>query len=247
MQALYDFTGEPGTSELSINAGEILTVIRDNVGDGWCEGVNQSGKSGLFPAAYVQLAESTATSQPMSGMYTLANNIIIDNIRNYLLLFINISVSTTSSQQGTGDYWDDDWDDDSEAGHDTPAYAPQANHQPQQTPQLVAQPAYPDYTDSISTHAVHSVISERPISNVPKRNTKFSTLIKSNEDSFLMGTKIVTVPDNERVYIEENEQGQCVWVPTRDSYNCVITSPKKESKLKGLKSFIVYQLTPTVR
>ena len=30
-------------------------------------------------------------------------------------------------------------------------------------------------------------------------------------------------------------------------YNCAIASPKKESKLKGLKSFIAYQLTPSVR
>lgn len=52
--------GESGTAELSITAGEILTVIRDNVGDGWCEGFNQSGQSGLFPAAYVQMVEQPA-------------------------------------------------------------------------------------------------------------------------------------------------------------------------------------------
>lgn len=57
MRALYDFTGESGTAELSIIAGELLTVIRDNVGDGWCEGFNQSGQSGLFPAAYVQVVQ----------------------------------------------------------------------------------------------------------------------------------------------------------------------------------------------
>lgn len=58
MRALYDFTGEPGTAELSIVAGETLTVMRDNVGDGWCEGYNQKGQSGLFPAAYVQIVEA---------------------------------------------------------------------------------------------------------------------------------------------------------------------------------------------
>ena len=62
VRALYDFTGEPGTAELSITAGEMLTVMRDNVGDGWCEGFNQSGKSGLFPAAYVQNVDTTAPS-----------------------------------------------------------------------------------------------------------------------------------------------------------------------------------------
>lgn len=66
VRALYDFTGEPGTAELSITAGELLTVIRDNVGDGWCEGFNQTGQSGLFPAAYVQIVEQAA---PSSSMY----------------------------------------------------------------------------------------------------------------------------------------------------------------------------------
>jgi len=65
VRALYDFTGESGTAELSITAGELLTVIRDNVGDGWCEGFNQSGQSGLFPAAYVQVVEQAAPSSSM--------------------------------------------------------------------------------------------------------------------------------------------------------------------------------------
>lgn len=52
---MYDFIGEPGTAELSITAGEVLTVTRQNVGEGWWEGVNQAGQTGLFPAAYVEV------------------------------------------------------------------------------------------------------------------------------------------------------------------------------------------------
>jgi sorting nexin-9/18/33 len=55
VQALYDFSGEPGTAELSITAGEVLTVTRQNVGEGWWEGVNHAGQTGLFPAAYVEV------------------------------------------------------------------------------------------------------------------------------------------------------------------------------------------------
>jgi len=68
VRALYDFTGESGTAELSITAGEVLTVIRDNVGDGWCEGFNQSGQSGLFPAAYVQVIEQAVSSSSMCSI-----------------------------------------------------------------------------------------------------------------------------------------------------------------------------------
>lgn len=92
---------------------------------------------------------------------------------------------------------------------------------------------------------VHSVIPDRNIPNVPKKNTKFSTLIKSGEDSFLLGTRIMAVPENEKVFIEETD-GRCKWVQTGERYNCIVTSPKKESKLKGLKTYIAYQLTPTV-
>ncbi|XP_071573236.1 sorting nexin lst-4 [Temnothorax nylanderi] len=217
VRALYDFTGESGTAELSITAGELLTVIRDNVGDGWCEGFNQTGQSGLFPAAYVQVVDQAAPS----------------------------SNTMTSSQQSSGDYWDDDWDDDSEVGQ-TQAYVPptQQQQQPQPVP-LSQQNNTGDYGDQVSMHTIHSVIPERPIPNVPKKNNKFSTLIKSGEDSFLLGVRMVPVPESEKIFIEEGEGGRCTWLPTGESYNCVVTSPKKESKLKGLKSFIVYQLTPT--
>ena len=152
-----------------------------------------------------------------------------------------VSDAMTSSQQSSGDYWDDDWDDDSEVGQ-TQAYVPQ---QPQSMIQL-HQHSSVDYGDTVSTQAIHSVIPERPIPNIPKKNNKFSTLIKSGDDSFLLGMKVANVPENEKIYIEEADGGHCRWIPRGDPYNCVVTSPKKESKLKGLKSFIVYQLTPTV-
>ncbi|XP_076170735.1 sorting nexin 33-like protein SH3PX1 isoform X2 [Ptiloglossa arizonensis] len=154
----------------------------------------------------------------------------------------------TSSQQSSGDYWDDDWDDDSEVGQ-TQAYVPpqqqQQQSQPQHMIQLTQQHSTVDYGDTVSMQTIHSVIPERPIPNIPKKNNKFSTLIKSGEDSFLLGMRIANIPESEKIYIEEIDGGRCRWVPRGESYNCVVTSPKKESKLKGLKSFIVYQLTPT--
>jgi sorting nexin-9/18/33 len=59
VQALYDFKGEPGSAELSIVAGEVLTVTRQDVGEGWWEGTNQKGQTGLFPAAYVEVVTFT--------------------------------------------------------------------------------------------------------------------------------------------------------------------------------------------
>lgn len=43
VKALYDFTGEPNTSEISISANEILILTRTDVGEGWWEGKNSQG------------------------------------------------------------------------------------------------------------------------------------------------------------------------------------------------------------
>ena len=147
-----------------------------------------------------------------------------------------------NSQQSTGDYWDDDWDDDSEIGQ-TQAYVPPVQHQ--QSLQS-AQSGSVEYNDNVSVHTVHSVIPERTVSNIPKKNNKFGALVKSGEEGFLLSSRKVVVPESEKIFIDEIESGRFSWVPVGENYNCVVTSPKKESKLKGLKSFIVYQLTPTV-
>lgn len=47
------------------------------------------------------------------------------------------------------------------------------------------------------------------------------------------------------MFVQETEKG-IFWNTINDPYKCMVASPKKESKLKGLKSFIAYQLTPTV-
>ena len=57
--ALYDFDGQSGTGELTIRCGEVLTIIRKDVGEGWWEGTNSSGQSGLFPEAYVEVKRTT--------------------------------------------------------------------------------------------------------------------------------------------------------------------------------------------
>ena len=46
--------------------------------------------------------------------------------------------------------------------------------------------------------------------------------------------------------VVEGGDGTFSWLNTQPPYSCSIASPKKESKLKGLKSFIAYQLTPSV-
>ena len=53
-RALYDFDAEPGSGEVSIRVGEVLTITRTDVGEGWWEGRTPAGEAGLFPEAYVE-------------------------------------------------------------------------------------------------------------------------------------------------------------------------------------------------
>lgn len=68
---------------------------------------------------------------------------------------------------------------------------------------------------------------------------------KSGSDSYITGTLQLSVPDSEKVYIIDSDYG-IVWNPLNEVYSINVASPKKESKMRGLKSFIVYQLTPSV-
>jgi len=51
-KVLYDFEAS-GDDELSVFEGEIITI--DSEAEGWFSGTNDKGKSGLFPANYVEL------------------------------------------------------------------------------------------------------------------------------------------------------------------------------------------------
>ena len=55
VQALYHFEAHPGAGELTLTPGDIYTVTRTDIGEGWLEGTNSRGESGIFPEAYVEV------------------------------------------------------------------------------------------------------------------------------------------------------------------------------------------------
>jgi len=53
-EVIHDFDAQPETGEISIRVGEVLNIVRTDVGKGWWEGTRSIGDTGLFPEAYVE-------------------------------------------------------------------------------------------------------------------------------------------------------------------------------------------------
>lgn len=53
------------------------------------------------------------------------------------------------------------------------------------------------------------------------------------------------VDEKDKVFVDDFGNGP-VWRPNQHEFTCAISSPKKESKFHGMKSFIAYTLMPSV-
>lgn len=95
VRVLYDFEGDVSSGELVVYTDEILTVTRTDVGDGWWEGISRDGTRGLFPEAYVELADNFYPPSQSSNSHPLPT-----------------AQLTNQVSADTADGWDDEWDDD---------------------------------------------------------------------------------------------------------------------------------------
>ncbi|VEN46084.1 unnamed protein product [Callosobruchus maculatus] len=224
VRVLYDFQGEPGTAEMSISTGETLTVTRTDVGDGWWEGINSKKQSGLFPEAYV---ERIAASNPPS-------------IPAPVLQPPNPQNSWGESQQSHhDDDWDDDWDDDtySEIGN---------NHTTNQQSIYSNEPNQNQLSYSnvdIPNMGNNSIDNKGTVTK--KSLNIFSSYVKSGLEGYILSTS-PTLPVSKKIHIyREGDEIIGKWEVISNPYTVQITSPKKATKMGGLKSFIAYQLTPS--
>ena len=48
------------------------------------------------------------------------------------------------------------------------------------------------------------------------------------------------------IHYSQDYQGRITWRGVAEPFNCVIDAPEKKSKFKGIKSFIAYNITPSV-
>ncbi|KAK7142136.1 hypothetical protein R3I94_011738 [Phoxinus phoxinus] len=105
-RVLYDFTAETGNNELTVQEGEILTIINQNVGGGWVEARNSRGNVGLVPEDYIEGVNGNEA--------WTANNNSADNW--------NYTEQEPAGNNGSVYSFDEEWDDDSDDGKSTGGY-----------------------------------------------------------------------------------------------------------------------------
>lgn len=245
VKALYDFSGEPNTSELTIATGEVLIISRTDVGEGWWEGTNSAGKTGLFPAAYVEVMPMGPPQVPVPPPPMIQPVQVAPQMAAAVAAPGARYDQTADDYAEPGDDWDDDWDDDGDTyseigpggqtggrgggggGHQNSYQQQQQQHaQPQHS--LPATPG----DDTMSLASMNAPVKSRS-----------KMFVKT--DNYFMGIAQASVPESERVTIVAAESTGFMWKVDRRPYTVVVDSPKKDTKFRGLKSFIAYKLTPS--
>eukprot|EP00096_Caligus_rogercresseyi_P010112 TRINITY_DN3576_c0_g1_i2.p1 TRINITY_DN3576_c0_g1~~TRINITY_DN3576_c0_g1_i2.p1 ORF type:complete len:600 (+),score=129.55 TRINITY_DN3576_c0_g1_i2:661-2460(+) len=275
-KALYDFQGENNSGELSISTGEVLTITRTDVGEGWWEGRNAAGNAGLFPEAYVERLAETDDSGPSNAPPPLPPD--YDSLESsnsgggWSKPAAPVATATAAgggensnedwgNQQAWGmppapeetwkgnedyqGYDQDDWDSD----FDDPADIPPPTNYPNSRGQDGSSNGGSGSNLGMSKNNLggsNTDLSSRKGPTVSFTNfNRFSSFVKSGTENYILGKSNFKVDDIELVSVSDMGDKEFGWSTQGSPYSCVIASPKKESKLHGLKSFMAYRLTPS--
>lgn len=219
VRALYDFSGEPNTSELSIGTDEVLILTRTDVGEGWWEGTNQRGQTGLFPEAYVEIyhppapaqaaaaaasvlpsPSSVASSTPTSSQHPSPPSAAAPPPR------YDPTADDWSNEGGPDgqDDWDDDWDDDNEtyseigpgrqaaAAAAAAAAAGQSGRGQQHSQQQQQQHQQSRYANAVLPPTPHSSAEDAlsMTSSAAPAPLKKSGIFAKSGDSYILGESI---------------------------------------------------------
>ncbi|XP_033646458.1 sorting nexin-33-like isoform X2 [Asterias rubens] len=233
VKVLYDFDGEADNGELSIRENQVLTIIRQDVGDGWWEAETSNKQKGLIPEAYVEVIQDDpwdSVGDPPPPPPPPPQDSLV------------VSSSGLPHQDSVGN--DEDWDDDDWDEHSTP----DGYYDEQGSPEDQGVNGSGNYGLSAPNRQYkrNNEASLKSTGTVKKNFTsRFSIFAKSGGEAYLMGTSTKKgVSASVEVRIVENSEGP-VWEDPGMPVSVEIKNPKKESKMKGIKSFIAYQITPS--
>ncbi|XP_036385591.1 sorting nexin-18-like [Megalops cyprinoides] len=259
-RALYDFNSEnPG--EISVKENEILTLYCEQDIEGWLEGANSRGERGLFPASYVEILKNDTVSSynnnstsgdayqssryaniPAGGYDTSYKPQNQDNLTNAPASSFTFPVTAQQqhsyqTSQGSDDDWDDDWDDSSTVADEPGVIG--GSYQDH------------DYGNGPSTYRVSTSLPRggsaqqaKSSATVGRNLNRFSTFVKSGGEAFVLGEASGFVKDGDKICVVMGQYGP-EWQENPYPFTCTIDDPTKQTKFKGMKSYMSYKLTPT--
>ncbi|KAM9313118.1 sorting nexin-33 [Gastrophryne carolinensis] len=226
-RALYSFQSE-NKEEIDILENEELSLFSEVSLDGWFQGTNSRGQTGLFPASYVEIIQP-----PRSGSVQVDYSGQHQSYQN----------TTHHGSYDDDEEDDDDWDDwdDAQSVAEEPAgsngvpynqpqrhHYPRADHSHRPRPQLERQ---------------DSVASAKRGSGVGRNLNRFSSFVRSGVEAFILGDVLQLGRVPETNAIEMGPMGP-QWRVDHGSFTCSVEEPTKQTKFKGIKSYISYRLTP---
>ncbi|OQV13685.1 Sorting nexin-33 [Hypsibius exemplaris] len=247
-RVLYTFEAQPGSGELNINENEFVTSV---FAFRW-EGKNARGETGLFPATYVEDVQDVSSPPPVSApIYPsipgIAAHADLSAQSSWGVQAAAAPAATAPAAEAPGGDWDDEWDDDSDNDQEQEkprggAVAGAADKRTDTLTSASARSQQPQQYDSMMGGS--QALATGNQASVKGNLNRFSVFVKSGTENYLLGKLKAHVPDGSYVVISETEWGP-MWGTNGKAYTCQILSPKKESKMKGLKTFIAYQLVPS--
>ncbi|KAL5499447.1 hypothetical protein EMCRGX_G010863 [Ephydatia muelleri] len=222
-RVLYDFDGDTENGELIIKEGDKITVLNQDVGDGWWEGQVGDGPVGLFPESYVELVQ-TEHSQSAAAVPT-------------------IHEEDPAPEDHTNDAEDDEWDNENDEEPRGGAGGGGAGHGGSRGYESAL--TAPDDPASSLSPTQSSVTTFGRKGTVHKDINRFTSFVKTGTEPFILGKVTAKGTDADKITIVLSPEGTPMWEPFSSPYTVDVANPEKKKKYYGMKKFTAYEVTIT--
>uniref|UniRef100_UPI00398F3F87 sorting nexin-18a n=1 Tax=Pristiophorus japonicus TaxID=55135 RepID=UPI00398F3F87 len=154
-----------------------------------------------------------------------------------------------ASGSGDDDDWDDDWDDNSTVA-DEPLSGGGgggggfSDFDGTGRYRVSTGAGGRNVGGSVSSSSSAAAASSKSTATVSRNLNRFSTFVKSGGEAFILGEAAGFVKDGDKICVTAGPHGP-EWQENPYPFTCSIDEPTKQTKFKGIKSYISYRLVPS--